>query len=305
MLVIKKENADSEKQVNKLNKFLVLQKSIQLVLSILFLGTIFQAKAQERVPFDQGKPYFLANVKVTGRVSYNEQTIVTFAGLEKGQKVMVPGEEVSNAIKKLGKLGLFSDIDFYVNKIEGDSVYLELNIIELPKLNEVKFVGVKKGKIEGLIKDNGLNKGKIINENLITTTRNYIENKYRKDGFYNTKVNIRTIADTTDGNLVKMIVNVDRGSKVKVREIVFTGNEKMTSKKLHKIMSNTKERFIPRFYKASKYIKDKYQEDLETRNHDGKRMVQTSMNDDRRSARFVCCFDRNVVSFENVKRLAL
>ena len=250
--------------MNKLNKFLVLQKSIQFVLSILFLGTIFQSNAQERVPFDQGKPYFLANVKVTGRVSYNEQTIVTFAGLEKGQKVMIPGEEVSNAIKKLGKLGLFSDIDFYVNKIEGDSVFLELNIIELPKLNEVKFVGVKKGKVEALIKDNGLTKGKIVNENLITTTRNYIENKYKKDGFYNTKVNIRTIADSTDGNQVKMMVNVDRGDKVKVREIVFSGNEKMSSKKLHKAMSDTKEKFIFRLFKSSKYIKDKYQQDLES-----------------------------------------
>ena len=264
MLVIKKENADSEKQVNKLNKFLVLQKSIQFVLSIIFLGTIFQSNAQERVPFDQGKPYFLANVKVTGRVSYNEQTIVTFAGLEKGQKVMIPGEEVSNAIKKLGKLGLFSDIDFYVNKIEGDSVFLELNIIELPKLNEVKFVGVKKGKVEALIKDNGLTKGKIVNENLITTTRNYIENKYKKDGFFNTKVNIRTIADSTDGNQIKMMVNVDRGDKVKVSEIAFTGNEKMSSKKLHKAMSNTKEKFIFRLFKSSKYIKDKYQQDLES-----------------------------------------
>jgi outer membrane protein insertion porin family len=253
-----------EKQVNKLNKILVLHKSIQLLLSILFLGTFSSVFSQERVPFDKGKKYFLGNVKVTGKVSYNEQTIVTFAGLEKGQQVTIPGEEVSNAIKKLGKLGLFSDIDFYVNKIEGDSVYLELGIKELPKLSEVKFVGVKKGKIEGLIKDNGLTKGKIVNENLITTTRNYIENKYKKDGFYNTKVNINTVADTTDGNQVKMLVNADRGSKVKISEIIFTGNEKISSKKLHAAMKNTKEKFVLRVLKASKYVKDKYKEDLES-----------------------------------------
>ena len=242
----------------------MLQKSIQLVLSILFIGTILQSRAQDRVPFDQGKPYFLANVKVTGKVSYNEQTIVTFAGLEKGQRLMVPGEEISNGIKKLGKLGLFSDIDFYINKIVGDSIYLELSIMELPKLSEAKFVGVKKGKIEAFIKDNGLTKGKIVNENLVTTTRNYIENKYRKDGFYNAKVNIRTIADTTDGNQVKMLVNVDRGSKVKISEITFSGNEKISSKKLRHAMSNTKEKFIFRIFKASKYIKDKFKEDLQS-----------------------------------------
>jgi outer membrane protein insertion porin family len=71
-LVIKKENVDLEKQVNKLNNFLVLHKSIKLVLTILIFGSIFQLKAQERVPFDQGKKYVLGNVKVSGKISYND-----------------------------------------------------------------------------------------------------------------------------------------------------------------------------------------------------------------------------------------
>jgi outer membrane protein insertion porin family len=262
-LVIKKENVDLEKQVNKLNNFLVLQKSIKLVLTVLIFGSVSQLKAQDRVPFDQGTKYILADINVTGKISYNEQTVITFAGLEKGQDITVPGEEISNAIKKLGKLGLFSEIDFYVNKIEGDSIYLELNINELPKLSEVKFVGVKKSKTEALIKDNGLTKGKIVNENLLTTTRNYIENKYKKDGFYNTKVTITTKADTaTVANEVKMLVNIDKGSKVKVREIDFTGNERYTDAQLRGTMKNTKQRSILHLFKASKYIKDKYKEDL-------------------------------------------
>ena len=248
--------------MNKLNNFLVLHKSIKLVLTILIFGSIFQLKAQERVPFDQGKKYVLGNVKVTGKISYNEQTVVTFAGLQKGQDITIPGEEISNAIKKLGKLGLFSDIDFYVNKAVGDSIFLELNINELPKLSEVKFVGVKKNKTEALIKDNSLTKGKIVNENLITTTRNYIENKYKKDGFYNTKVSINTIADTIAGNQVKMLVNVDKGDKVKIKEIVFEGNEQFSDSKLRGAMSNTKQINRLRIFKASKFIKAKYKEDL-------------------------------------------
>jgi len=253
-----------EKPVNKLNNFLVLHKSIKLVLSLLIFGSISQLQAQDKIPFDQGTKYILADVAVTGKITYNEQTVITFAGLEKGQEITVPGEEISNAIKKLGKLGLFSEIDFFVNKIEGDSIFLELNINELPKLSEVKFVGVKKGKVEALIKDNGLTKGKIVNENLITTTKNYIENKYKKDGFYNTKVNITTIADTTSGNEVKMLVNVDKGNKIKVKEIVFTGNEKFSSSKLRGTMKNTKQKSFFRVWKSSKYIKEKYKEDLAT-----------------------------------------
>ena len=242
--------------MNKLNNYFVLQQKIKLVLTLLFFGMLSQLQAQEdRVPFDQGTTYILADVAVTGKITYNEQTVITFAGLQKGQEVTVPGEEISNAIKKLGKLGLFSEIDFYINKIAGDSIWLELNINELPKLSEVKFVGVKKGKVEALIKDTGLTKGKIVNENLITTTKNYVENKYKKDGFYNTKVNIVTAADTTGNeNYVKMLVNVDKGKKVKVREIDFTGNEQFSDIKLKRAMKNTKEKHIYRFFKTSKLI---------------------------------------------------
>ena len=130
--------------MNRLNKILVIKKRNKTFLLIFLIGCIFQIKAQEKVPFDQGKKYFLAKVKVNGKISYNEQTVVTFSGLEKGQKLTVPGEEISNAIKKLGKLGLFRDIDFFVNKTVGDSIWLDLEIKELPKLNEVKIVGIKK-----------------------------------------------------------------------------------------------------------------------------------------------------------------
>lgn len=251
-----------EKQVNRLNNIPVQITPSKIFLIILFFGSIFQLQAQDRLPFEQGKKYILANVKVNGKISYNEQTVVTFSGLEKGQQLTVPGEEISNAIKKLGKLGLFSDIDFYVNKTEGDSIWLDLDIAELPKLNEAKIQGVKKSKAEDLIKENGLTKGKIVNENLITTTKNYIENKYKKDGYFKTKVFITTTPDTTEGNQVKMLVNIDKGDKLKISRITFDGNEKFSDKKLRGAMKNTKQINPVRIFKASKFIKDKYQEDL-------------------------------------------
>lgn len=252
-----------EKQANKLNNFLVLQKSIKIALTLLLFGSIFQVKAQERVPFDQGKKYILADVNVVGKITFNTQTVVTFTGLEKGAEITIPGEEISTAIKKLGKLGLFNEISFYINKIQNDSVYLDLHLEELPKLNKVRFVGIKKNKTEALIKDNGLTENKVVNENLITTTKNYIENKYKKEGFFNTKVTINTVVDTTTINQVNMLVNVDKGSKVKIDEIDFIGNTKMADNELRKAMKDTKQKNPIRIFKASKFIKDKYKKDLE------------------------------------------
>ena len=241
----------------------MLHKSIKLVLTFLILGTFTQIKAQDRVPFDQGKKYILADVKVVGDISFNPQTVVTFAGLEKGQEITVPGEQISSSIKKLGKLGLFDEISFYVNRIENDSIYLDLNIKELPKINQVKFVGVSKSKTESFIKDNGLTNGKIVTENLITTTKNYIEKKYKKDGFFNAKVYITTTKDTLTTNQVNMLVKVDIGDKVKIYKIDFEGNKDVSSSKLLSSMKNTKVKNSINFLKRSKYIEDKYQEDLE------------------------------------------
>ena len=249
--------------MNKLNNILVLNKSIKALLSLTLLGSFSQIKAQDRVPFDQGKKYILAKVELTNKISFNDQTVVTFAGLQKGQEITVPGEEISSAIKKLGKLGLFDEIAFYVNHIENDSIYLDLDIVELPKLNDVKFTGVKKSKTEALIKDNSLTKGKVVNENLITTTKNYVENKYKKEGYYKTKVNINVIKDTAAINQVNMVVSVDKGDKIKISNIDFEGNTKLSDKSLRKAMKNTKQKNPIRLLKASKFIKEKYKEDLE------------------------------------------
>ncbi len=246
------------------NKSIYPNMRATLFFVFIFLGLSSQVVAQNenRLPFEQGKKFILGKVNVTGKISYNQMTVVTFAGLEKGQQITVPGEQISNAIKKLGKLGLFSDIDFYVGEVRGDTIDLDLNIVELPKLNEVRINGVKKNKIEDLIKENSLTKGKIVNENLITTTRNYLENKYKKEGYFNTKVVVKTTPTDTTSNQVNMLVSINKGNKIKIASIDFEGNEKFTDAKLRKAMKDTKQRNLLRVFKASKFIKSKYNEDL-------------------------------------------
>lgn len=247
--------------MNRLNKKILLKNNISLLI-VFLLGSIFQIKAQSTTPYERGSQYILGNVEVTGKLTFNQQTVITFAGLEKGQRIIVPGEEISTAIKKLGKLGLFSDIDVYINEIKGDSIYLELSLVELPKLSEAKIVGLKKKKNEELLKELALTKGKVVNENLITTSKNFIEKKYQKDGFYNTKVSSNVISDTTAGNLVKMVINVDKGSKVKIASIEIEGNQTLSDKKIKGAMKKTKEKFFGRFWKGSKFIPSEYKQDL-------------------------------------------
>ncbi|WP_417442892.1 outer membrane protein assembly factor BamA [Joostella sp.] len=228
---------------------------------ILLLSFAKNASAQETT-FDKGEEYILGGIEVTGVKSFNEQTVITYTGLRNGQAITVPGEEISEVINKLWSLNLFSDINIYKTKVQGNKIFLELNVKELPTLSDVRITGIKKKKIDDIEKDADLKKGKKVTESFISNTRNYLVNKYKKEGYLNTKVNINTIADTTEANAVKMVVGIDRGEKVKIQDINFNGNEKLSDKKLKKAMKNTKEKFFGRFWKKSKFIPEDYQTDL-------------------------------------------
>ena len=245
-----------EKQASNLRNCLLLP----LILCVVLFG-LKQANAQDNA-YDKGKFYELGEITVTGVKSFSPQTVVAYAGLKKGQRIQIPGEEISTTINKLWKLELFSDIEFFITKIEGEVVDLELYIQELPTLSEYTIKGIKKGKIETIVKDTDIKKGKKLSKNFLATTKNYIENKFKKEGFLNAKVTIDTKADTTDVNNQKMLVSVDRGDRVKVRSISFEGNEVYKPKRLRKQIKNTRLEFPGRFWKRSKYIEADYEEDL-------------------------------------------
>ena len=260
---IKKENDDLGKQVNNLANILPLTTFLKHCALLLLLVSTLSIKAQESLNND-GKKYTIGDITVSGNTTFSEQTIITYSGLRKGEEVTIPGETIGDAIKKLWNSKLFSDIEVYVTKIEGDIAYLEIRLSDLPQLNELKINGVKKSKTEDIIKDNKLNKGVKVTENLITTTKNFLEKKYKKEGFLNTKVHINTIdvKDSIQTARVNMVLNIDKGEKVKIKDIVFTGNEVLADKYLRKSMKSTKKINRLRILKRSKFIDSAYQGDL-------------------------------------------
>ena len=247
-----------EKLANNLRNHLL--HSIFLSLSLISFNLI---TAQE-ISFDKGKVYEIGEINVTGVKSFSPQTVVAYTGLRKGQRIQIPGEEVSATINKLWKLELFSDIEFFITKIDGDVADLELYIQELPTLSDYTIKGIKKGKIESIVKDTDIKKGKKLSKNFLSTTKNYIQNKYRKDGFLNAKVTIDTKPDTTGVNNQKMLISLDRGDRVKVRSVNVEGNSIFKTKKLLKRFKNTKVEFPGRFWKRSKYIEADYEEDTKS-----------------------------------------
>ena len=166
--------------MNKLANILLLKTYFKHCISLIFIICSINIQAQE-ITYNTGEKYVLGDVTVLGNSSFSDQTIITYSGLSKGKEITIPGEEISNAIKKLWNSKLFSDIEIYVTKIEDKVAYLQIRLSDLPELNEIKVNGVKKGKIDGIVKDNKLIKGVKVTENLITNTKNFLETKYKKE----------------------------------------------------------------------------------------------------------------------------
>jgi outer membrane protein insertion porin family len=213
--------------------------------------------------FIKDHKYLLGGISVKGLHKFEEQTVRVYTGLTVGQKIKLPGDKLTSAIKKLYDTKQFSDIEVYIAKIDGNTAYLEFDVDELPQLNKITIQGVKKNKAKDLEKDAELKKGAMVTDNLIVTTKNYFKKKYQEKGFLKTKVLLTTKKDTANTNSVDMLIRIDKGEKIKIKKITFTGNKAFSKKKLHKAMKKTKQAVLGRFWKKSKFIDADFKTDLE------------------------------------------
>ena len=235
----------------------------QDTLAIEEVNSVIPTQIAEKI-----KRYKLGEITVSGNVKYNEMTIFAVTGLTKGQEISIPGEQLSSAIHKLWNMGTFSEIDFYEKSIDGDVLNLELHLVELPKINNVTLEGLGKNKTKELLAEMKLDEtrrqGKPITKNLLRNIENHIKHKYQEDGFYQTTVDIE-LTETADEDKRDMTITFDKGKKVRISEINFTGNEQLSDGKLRRNMKKTKQKsFLNpiRIFSPSKFIEDRYEEDL-------------------------------------------
>jgi outer membrane protein insertion porin family len=249
-----------------------LAHKLLLVMALSLSAISYSQKATD-IPIGDAKEYILGDITVVGANSYNQSTVIAFTGLKKGERIFSPGERVSTAVKKLWGTKLFSNVKVEAVGITGDPnddiidiLDIEFTIVEVPTLNKIEIDGLSKNKKKDLLKELNLTKGTKANENLVTTTRNFTEKKYKDKGFLNADalVRIREVEDTLGNNNVDMKIEIDKGEKVKITEINFEGNDQLSEKKLRKAMKNTKEKSFFNVLKRSKYIEDKFQEDLKS-----------------------------------------
>ncbi|HEY9170596.1 MAG TPA: outer membrane protein assembly factor BamA [Lutibacter sp.] len=260
-IIILSTNAVSAQELQKNNSENIQTKNDTIVKDIIVKDTLIPAITNNI--FVAENKYELGGITVIGLQKFEEETVKVFTGLVVGQEIKLPGDKLTSAIKKLYETKQFSNVDVYVSKIDGDVAYLEFEVQELPQLNNVTIQGVKKSKAKDLQKDAELKKGAMLTDNLVVTSKNYFRKKYQEKGYLKAKVTLDTKPDTSSVNTVNMLVYIDKGSKIKIKDINFEGNKAFSDSKLKKVLKKTKKRLYGRFWKKSKYIEADFNEDLE------------------------------------------
>jgi outer membrane protein insertion porin family len=295
------------------NGYLTRRKRLlpaNLLVLIVLLGVCLlsnPANAQvalgERTVLDYTRPveYTIAGITVTGAEYLDQNVLVMLAGLNIGEKVTIPGEDISKSIRKLWDQGLFENIGIYVTNIEGENVFLELRLKERPRLTRFSLKGVNKTEADNLRDKLNITRGDVVTESMLMKAKHQIKTHFRDKGYYDTEVDVKQTPDTTRANNVILDFDIKKNNRVKVNKIVISGNSAYTAQKIKNALKETKEmgKFDPlkdievmllydirellrlnpqgiadstmahlnrtvkvRIFKPSRFIQDKYDEDL-------------------------------------------
>ncbi|MBW7845157.1 MAG: outer membrane protein assembly factor BamA [Bacteroidia bacterium] len=239
------------------------KKIVVFIFSILAFFNAADAQDTSAVstPLDYSFPktYELSGVMISGTEFYDKTVLQSLSGLMVGQKIKIPGEEIGNAITALWKQKLFDDVKIKILDITGDKLSIEIVVREKPRLSTFAIKGIRKGRATTLRDELTLKAGNIITENLFVTTEAQIKKFYNEKGYTDAKVTFETIEDDPKKNTSKLRIKIDEGSKIKIENIVFHGNNSVPSGKLKRTFKKTKE--SRRFLAKSKFIESDFEDD--------------------------------------------
>jgi outer membrane protein insertion porin family len=223
---------------------------------------------------NDNKKYAIAGIKVSGVESYGyeDYVLIGISGLSVGDKVSIPGEEITSAVKAFWRNGLFSDVKISAAKQTADSVWLEIVLKPNPIISNIQFIGVKKNEKEDLEAKIGMARGSQLTPNLINRAKKRIKDYYDEKGFSNAEIKIQQRNDVSDNGKVILDINVDKNEKTKIKNIYLTGNENLSDYVLKVAMKKTNESFSMKkrlklsfreLFSTKKFVKEEYDKDLE------------------------------------------
>ncbi|MDR3260585.1 MAG: outer membrane protein assembly factor BamA [Tannerella sp.] len=216
------------------------------------------------------KRYAIADIKVSGVKNYEDFVLISFSGLSVGDEIAIPGDEITDAVKRFWKQGLFSDVKILATRIKDNQAWLEIQLKQRPRISEIRYHGVKKGEREDLEAKLGLRKGHSITPNVSDRAISLIKKHFDAKGFKNVEVEIIQRDDLSKEGEVTVDINIDKNQKTKIKEIHINGNEALSDFVLKKALKKTNERFsllkrpktsVLELFSTKKFTTEEYEKD--------------------------------------------
>ena len=250
-----------------------MRTRLLIILSLILpaLGAAAQVQAPVDTVFNPqiaytGIPrtYEIADIQVKGADNYEDYIVIGYSGLKVGDIVQVPGDDISDAAKRLWRQGLFGNVEIAIDKIAGDKAWLVINLREQPRISDVHYNGMKKGERKDIEEMLQLHKGNQITQNIVNRAKDLVKKYYAKKGFGNADVNVMLREDLSNKNEMIVDVNVDKNEKVKVHKIYIDGNEVLSDNAIQRVMKKTNEKGkLRNLFRQKKFVKNDYEDDLQ------------------------------------------
>ncbi len=237
-----------------------------LIIAFLFLQIPVQSQIQLGTPrfsYKDPKQYTIASIQFPGHGENDPERLKNLTGLREGKTIMVPGDDISLALEKLWKSDDYSDIQIFATKTIGTDIWLKVQLTEKEKLSRYTPKGdISKSEVDNLREALTLRRGMRVDENLLNRIERVSKSYFINKGFYNCSVDVTKQLDTLLGpNQVRLFINIDKGERVKIKEIVIEGADEMQASKLRRKMKKTKQKKWYRFFSTSKFIPSEYRND--------------------------------------------
>lgn len=212
------------------------------------------------IDYDEPQKYEIGGIEVSGNTFTPDNIIVLVAGLTKGQSITIPGDDISLAIDKLWKQQRFSDIEIGILKTEGSKIFLNIHVKERPRLSKYSIKGLKKAETNNVRDEISLTKNQLITEDLVNATRREIKEYFHEKGYYTVNTTFKQEEDPEKPNYQILRIDINRGKKVKLQDIVFVGNDNVEDKKLRKLLKPKRKYKKLNLFASSKFVTETYEE---------------------------------------------
>lgn len=225
-------------------KQITFRTFLTLLLSMLPLWLFSQTPLGEVITLNYNTPktYEIGGITVSGVQYLDRNVLIMISGLSVGDKIAIPGDNITKAVNKLWDQNLFEDVKIYATNVQDNKIFLDIYLKERPRLSKFKITGLKKSEVDNIRDEINITRGDVVTENLLVRTENIIKRHFIKKGYLNARITIQEEPDTTRRNEVTLIIDVQKNKKVKIQQITIEGNHILSDGRIKAAMKKTKER---------------------------------------------------------------